>query len=189
MSFSIDREGTKRALRPPSSNHGFCSPRERSGLRAGQPHHHGVAVRFVWIARRAGTVRTVVTIRRRRRIGNNDHTLAVPGERHRVDAELFNDRLFQGLEVFIVDLRFCRDGDCPCSALKDLVEQPVNSIGQYGDLLFFQHYAGELTGVAGLQVEGSVAGLTNRADDKTFRRIKPEDVHAHRSTLARAKMS
>src|SRR5690606_40634311 len=64
-----------------------------------------------------------------------------------------------------------------------LAEQLVQLLGQQGALHLLQHHRRQTAAAAGLEIEGALPGLADRAHDEPLRRLKRVHLVAHAPTL------
>ena len=110
--------------------------------------------------------------------------VAVPAEGQRSRAERLDDGLVERPGVTGRDLAGGRDP----TAL-ELVEQLAEPIGQDRHLDLLQNDARDASAVAGLEEEGAIAGLADRARHESLGQVEHIETSGHASTLTRRPMA
>ena len=111
----------------------------------------------------------------REQLDDHPTLVAVPAQGDRADPELLDDRLVERLLVADADRGDRRDRGVSTAAAQRLVEEQVDPLGEDRHLLLLQRHAGDPAALAGLEEEGPLSGLADRAGDEPVRLLEVVD--------------
>lgn len=165
MALRIEGQPAERTRRTPGHEQGFGAAHEVPGLRRVEPY-----------AKEVRTVRRIVRqldvlaiLGRSLRLDDDRVAAGVPGERHRADPKQLHDGLLELAAV--ANLSVDRG--------VDHIEQVPEPFGQGGDLRLLEPDADDRSALAGLEIEGPVSRLPDRAGHEAIGIIEDEEATCH----------
>jgi hypothetical protein len=167
--------GAERTGGPSGGNHGACPLSERACLLGGEPDPKGVLALGIVISDIRYFTTCFVDC-----VGLDDHTMdaLIPAEGHSPHAKLFNNRYVQGSGIGRSNTML-GNINVPTSSFPNLVEELIHTLGQRARLGFLEDHAGDPTVLTGLQEEGPLAGLTDRAHHEAVGAVELKDLTRH----------
>ena len=162
MAFGIQGLAAERARGPAGRHQRLGTPHEITRLRGTDAHAE--QVRTLWLV--VGDLDVISILSFGLRLDDHRVPTRVPGERHGADAEEVDHRLLE---------RRCLVASGRSGIGADRIEELVEASRERSDLCLLQGHADDGSALACLEVEGTVAGLADRADDELVGLVEDEE--------------